>query len=123
MTAETPAFPPELLEYFAARQQERDDRANTAWRTLTNFERRVLKEAAVMGYVLGYRAGNADGRLGDGGPLDKTERIPHDNDIVRTVLQHCDSTSDLYPFLGAACYGRRRRITAARRWPGEETTR
>lgn len=123
MTTETPDLPPELLNYFAARQQERDDRANTAWRTLTNFERRVLNEAAVMGYVLGYRAGNVDGRLGAGGPLDRTERIPHDHQIVAMVLQHCDSSLDLYPFLGEACYGRRRRITAARRWPGEENDR
>jgi hypothetical protein len=123
VTAETPEFPPELLNYFAVRQQERDDRANTAWRTLTNFERRVLKESAVMAYVVGYLAGNADGRQGNGGPFDNIRRIPADHLIVRTVLQHCDSTSDLYPFLGEACEGRRRRITAARRWPGEETTR
>jgi hypothetical protein len=121
VTAETPELPPGLFEYFASREQQRAERADTAWRTLTNFERRVLKEAAVMGYVLGYRAGNLDGRDGNGGPLDRTERIPADFDIVRTVIQHCDSTSDLYPYLSAACYGRQRRVTSSRRWPGEET--
>ena len=123
MTAETPEIPPELLDYFATREQERASRADTAWRTLTKFERRVVREAAVMGYVRGYQAGNLDGRTGKGGPLDNTRRIPGDFDIVRTVIQHCDSTADLYPYLADACAGRRRRITRKRLFPGEETAR
>ncbi|WP_045740895.1 hypothetical protein [Actinoplanes rectilineatus] len=119
MSAPMSEFPPGLLDYFAARQQQRDKRADTAWRTLTKFERRVTREAAVMGYVLGYRAGQADGVMGKGGPLDNDDPIPGDIDIVRRVIQHCDSTSDLYPYLGEACEGRRRRITRKRMYPGE----
>ncbi len=112
-------LPPELLDYFATRQQQRADRANTALSVLSRYERRIVREAAGMGYVLGYRSGNLDGRDGLGGPLDNERRIPGDSDILRSVLEHCDSTSDLYPYLGAACNGRRRRITKARLWPGE----
>lgn len=114
-----PEFPPELLDYFTTRQQQRDARADTAFATLRPYERRIVREAAVMAYVLGYQAGNLDGRNGNGGPLDDTRRIPGDFDIVRTVLRHCDSTGDLYPYLAEAAEGRRRRVTQARRWPGE----
>lgn len=104
----TETLPPGLVDYLAARDQQRADRADTAWRTLRPFERRLVREAAVMGFVLGDRAG-----------LTRDDEFPRDMDIVRNVLEHCDSTSDKFPYLGAACSGRRRRITKARMWPGE----
>lgn len=92
-------------------ERRRAHRAMTAFRTLTRFERRIAKEAAVMGYVLGERAGrvSASGireQLGQQEPP-----FPSDFAILQQVIEHCDTTSDLYPFLGAACDGKRRRIT------------
>lgn len=112
-----------LQRMFYARQARRDARTDTAWRTMTRHERRIYREAAVMGYVLGYRSGNLDGRTGKGGPLDRENRTPHDQDIVAIVIQHCDTTSDLYPYTAALCNGRRRRITRKRLYPGEDNHR
>lgn len=112
---------PELLEGLArmmsANAQRRADRANTAVATLRPFERRLVREAAVMGYVLGQREGMVKGRQG-GSVIDDGD-FPRDREILRWVIEHCDSTSDLYPYLAAACDGRRRRVTKARQWQGE----
>jgi hypothetical protein len=111
-------LPLELVDYLAARDQQRAARCDTALRTLRPYERRIVREAAVMGYVLGRQDGLLRGRPGTG--LDDTEGFPGDSTILQEVLQHCDSTSDLYPYLAAAAGGRRRRVTPARMWPGEE---
>lgn len=108
-------LPAEVVRMVATGDQRRADRADTAWRTLTKHERRVVREAAVMGYVLGRQDGKIDGSRFPHPP----SPFPGDFDIVRQVLEHCDSTSDRFPYLGAACSGRRRRITRKRMWPGE----
>ena len=113
-----------VAEMFAASRQRRAARADTAWRTLRPYERRVVREAAVMGYVLDRQDGMIRGRQGGSIAFDDGSDFPKDSDIVQQVLEHCDSTNHLYPWLAAACDGRRRRITKARQWPGEqETTR
>lgn len=99
-------------------QQRRSTRADRAWNTLRPFERRVLKEAAVMGYVLGRQDGLIM-RSRRQGILDATENYPRDFAIVQDVIEHCDSTGDSFPYLAQACDGRRRRITRRRLWPGE----
>lgn len=116
---DAPQLDPQVLAYLTERANQRATRAATAMHTLTRFERRVVREAAVMGYVLGERYGRSTSRAicGNGGSA-----FPSDFDIVRQVLEHCDSTADLYPYLAAACNGRRRRITRKRLFPGEETT-
>jgi hypothetical protein len=111
-------FPPELVDYLAAGDQKRAARCDTALRTLRPYERRIVREAAVMGYVLGRQDGLLQGGLG--ASLDDFGGYPDDFTILQEVLQHCDSTSDLYPYLAAAAGGRRRRVTQARMWPGEE---
>jgi hypothetical protein len=108
-----------LARIFEANRQHRAARASTALSTMSRHERRLVKEAAVMGYVLGYRSGNLDGRAGIGGPLHTSAPFPGDASIVRQVIEHCDSTDDLYPYIAALCAGRRRRVTKKRRWPGE----
>lgn len=108
---------PELLAYLAKRATGRAARADVAWNTLTRYERRVVKDAAVMGFVLGDRHGRTRS------VLDSDDDYPTDMTIVQNVLEHCDSTADLYPYLGAACNGQRRRVTRKRLWPGEETSR
>lgn len=116
----TTPLPDGLAEYFAARQQQRDDRANTAWKLLRPYERRLVREAAVMGYVLGRRAGEVAARSASWRSTGQPEdTFPGDFDIVRSVLQHCDSTHELYPYLAEACHGQRRRVTRKRMWPGE----
>lgn len=66
-----------------------------------------------MGYVLGHQDGRIDERQ-HRTVAEITARYPKDAEILQQVIEHCDTTSDLYPFLGAACDGRRRRITKAR---------
>ncbi len=114
----SPTIDEGLLRYFAAREQQRNDRANTAWMLLRPYERRLVREAAVMGYVLGHQDGRIDERSHHT-VAEMQARFPKDFDIVRQVLEHCDSTADLYPYLGAAANGQRRRVTLARMWPGE----
>lgn len=111
----------DLARVFEANRQHRAARADTAWRTLTRFERRILREGAVMGYVLGNRSGLGRGRSG-ASILDDGDGFPTDNDIIRSVIEHCDS-SDGYSYLTDACDGNRRRITRKRMWPGEAAAR
>ncbi len=120
-------LPPEIEQQlaadFAGRARQRMDRVNTALATLRPYERRLVREAAVMGYVLGHRDGGIDARHSGLRTIPELEAaFPHDGQILADVVAHCDSSSDTYPYIGEACDGRRRRITAARRWPGEEAT-
>lgn len=121
----TPALDPEitsgLVRMFAANQERRASRANTAFELLRPYERRIVREAAVMGYVLGHGAGRLDG-VQNRSQAEIQAGWPKDFAVLREVIEHCDSTSDLYPYLGAACDGRRRRVTKARQWPGETET-
>jgi hypothetical protein len=113
-----------VAQVFAANRRRRAERAGTALNLLRPYERRIVREAAVMGYVLGRRAGEVAARSSTWRSIGEPEQaFPGDTDILRMVIEHCDSTDDLYPFLAAACDGRRRRITKARRWPGEDATR
>lgn len=109
-----------IARMVAANDARRDLRARTALATMRRYERRLVREAAVIGYVLGYQSGSLDGRSGIGGPADKNNTIPSDADIVVRVIQHCDSTADLYPYIAAACNGTRRRVTRSRLYHPEE---
>ncbi|MFY1686379.1 hypothetical protein [Plantactinospora sp. WMMB782] len=106
-------FPPGLLDYFAARERQRAETVNRALATLSPFERRLVREAAVMGYVRGAMAGHLDGRQG------REQEIPKDATILVEVVGACISMDELYPYLAAASEGKRRRVTKSRRWPGE----
>lgn len=109
----SPTLPPELIRYFADRQQQRADAVNRALATLSPYERRLVREAAVMGYVRGTMAGRADAHQG------RMTEIPKDSAVLFEVVDACIAMDDLYPFLAEAANGRRRRITKSRRWPGE----
>ncbi len=108
-----------VAQMFAANARRRADRANTALSVWTRYERRLVRESAVMGYVLGYQSGNLDGRSGFGGPADRNNPIPPDSEILQRVIEHCDSTDDKCPFIAGACAGHRRRVTRKQLWPGE----
>ena len=81
-------IPQELINYMATRDRQRDEQVTTALGWRTPAELAVMKDAAVMGYVLGTRA------VGD------TE-IPPDTAILRNVVAACLELPDLYPAIGA----------------------
>lgn len=92
-----PTLPDGLLDYLRTRDQQRADQVT---RRLARFEGReqlLVREAAVMGYVLGHMAGEVAGRRGD---LPDHRRIPPDSRIVAEVLLGCAAQSDLYPLIG-----------------------
>lgn len=74
-----------LLDYLAKRDAERADAVQERLATLTERERLLIKEAAVMGYVQGVR----------NGPY--RDKIPGDRAILAEVVQACISFNDLYP--------------------------
>jgi hypothetical protein len=114
-----PAAMADVERYMAIRQQQRADSVNAAMNTLTPFERRIVREAAVMGYVQGAMAGRSRATLDK--PQDGD--IPSDADMLFEVVSACIHMSDLYPYLAAASTGKRRRVTRKRLWPGERIAR
>lgn len=116
-----PSIMTDVARMVAAGDQRRAARVSRAWSILRPFERRILREAAVMGYVLGYRRGLVRGRSG-ASVLDDGGEFPSDEDIIRQVIQHCDSSAG-YSYLTDACDGMRRRVTRKRMYPGEVATR
>ena len=79
-----------LIRYLAARDAERDDQVNRALDALTDRERALIREAAVMGYVQGVQAARA-GEIA----------IPKDAAILWHVVIGCQAFDDLYPTIGA----------------------
>lgn len=94
-------------------RRQRAARALRALRTLKPYERELIREAAVMGYVLGRQIGEIRGRQG-ASALDSRKDYPSDAAVLQNVIEHCDSTGDLYPYLADAAAGRRRRVTRKR---------
>lgn len=80
---------PELVNYFEARQQQRKSHAAKMWSLLKPRDQRLVREAAVMGFVQGTRAGSQ--RYDDGEPF------PKDMEIVERVLIAMEGFPDLYP--------------------------
>lgn len=76
-----------LLRYFAARQAQHAEDVTTALSRLSERELRLVKEAAVMGYVQGVRSMPGGHRA----------TIPHDREIVVRVVDACLAFGDLYP--------------------------
>ena len=78
----------ELLRYLAARDAQRNDHVNRILGELSERERRLVREAAVMGYV--------QGSYGATPP----KEIPSDSVIVWRVIDACQALPDLYPVIG-----------------------
>lgn len=95
----SPAIADGLAAYMAAREQYRGEEVRRRWDALSTRERRLVREAAVMGYVQGVRSQ----------PGGHTATIPHDAVIVTAVIDACLSFPDLYPTIDRA--GSRRRPT------------
>lgn len=81
-----------LADYLAARDRERSERVAQAIAALTDRERALVREAAVMGYV--------QGALTTGGAVHDSE-IPPDTAVLRLVVAACQALPDLYPTISA----------------------
>lgn len=81
------ALPTGLVAYLAQRDALRAERIGRMWTDLTERERDLVKDAAVMGFVQGNMA--------------ERGKIPGDGDIVRIILGACDALPDLYPTISA----------------------
>jgi hypothetical protein len=81
-----------FARYLEARENERREARNAAIRAMTEDERKLLHNAAVMGFVHGNMHGSAR-------PND-LDRFPTDLDIIVRVLDACATQEDRsYPFL------------------------
>lgn len=73
------AIPEQLVRYLAARDKERAENVRLTWEKLSPREQRLVREAAVMGWVQGVRSI----------PGSYKAEIPRDNEIVSRVLEGC----------------------------------
>ena len=93
-----------LGQYLATRDAQRRKRAEQQLQALTKRERRLVREAAVMGFVRGSTFGQslATARQYKGTDMETVlpePQFPHDSDIVFEVLDACDTFPDLYPVI------------------------
>lgn len=97
-----PTWPEQVLDtYLETRDAQRRQRAEEQLGALSTRERRLVSEAAVMGYVQGFQ------------DSPHRDEVPRDRDIILAVLSACDSMGDLYPTLHRA--GRRKRAAGGSR--------
>lgn len=75
----------QLVAYLAMRHSERMDAVERLAASFTERERRLIREAAVMGYVQGAMQGRY------------RDKIPSDIKILREVLDGILAHPDLYP--------------------------
>lgn len=77
-----------LLAYFADRERRRHNRVYATWNALSPSEQRLVKEAAVMGYVQAVRGH---------GPHDA--KIPKDSAVVAAVIDAIHANDDKFPYI------------------------
>lgn len=73
-------------EYIQAMDKLRAEKINNAASKLTDRELKLVREAAVMGFVHGNMAEHG--------------KIPSDRIVVAEVIYGCIQHSDLYPIIG-----------------------
>lgn len=78
-----------LANYFQQRQDQRTQRVAAKWAALNKRQQRLVREAAVMGYLQGYKDAEVN------------HKFRGDAAIVDLVLDATDAFSDLYPVLAA----------------------
>lgn len=81
----------DLMRYLAARDRQHAEEIDRAIGALTERELRLVREAAVMGYVRGA--------MSVPGWASRTRGVPHDQAIVAEVVGCCLAQSDLYPLI------------------------
>lgn len=77
---------PELLDYFATRERQRNEDIDERMAQFTRREWSLMREAAVMGYVQGTMH-------------PKGEPHPKDTPVFRGVVYACMTQGDLYPVI------------------------
>lgn len=92
-----------LVKYLEHRDQARLAEVNRTLTTMTERERHLVKEAAVMGYIRGKMSG------------DQWGTPPPDSEILFEVIDACLRMEDLYPVMYATSRGVRRRRPPKRR--------
>ncbi len=83
-----PALPDALLGYLAARDKARRDEIARTLAAMTDRERALFREAAVMGYAQGVRS-----------ELRSEMAYPADSVVVDLVVGACLAMPGLYPVL------------------------
>lgn len=81
-------IPDWLVDHLVEREQARHDAAAEVFGALTERERLLVKEAAVMGYVQGMRHADVP--------------IPKDSVITARVVEACLAFADQYPTISGA---------------------
>jgi len=74
-----------IAAYLDTRARQRTEVVDRLASRFTELELRLIREAAVMGYVQGVMSGP------------HRDKIPPDEQIVREVMDACLSHPDLYP--------------------------
>jgi hypothetical protein len=88
LTVPDSPLPEFLVTYFEQRQAVRADAVNAFLAKLTDRERALVQDAAVMGYVRGSMH-------------PRGEEIPLNKDILAEVISACFVFPDLYPAVNA----------------------
>lgn len=83
MTTAAP-LPGWLVDHLVERSNARHQRAAEVYNALTERERALVCEAAVMGYVQGLMR-------------DRSEGVPKNSQVVALVVQECLAFPDMYP--------------------------
>lgn len=84
----TDVLPDFLVRYLEQRDNARAEAINTFLATLTDRERALMREAAVMGYVRGRMH-------------PKDEKHPKDSAVFAEVIDAALAVPDLYPTINA----------------------
>lgn len=84
----TPSIPEALVQYMAERDAQRADAVRAFLDSLTDRERALIRDFAVMGYV--------QGRMHPQG-----EKHPKDSHVLALVVDACMAHRDLYPAVNA----------------------
>lgn len=82
-------LPESLVRYLADRDAQRADAVDAFLASLTDRERGLVHDAAVMGYVQGLMR-------------DREEGCPKDSQVMRLVVDACSAFPDLYPTISAS---------------------
>lgn len=88
-------LPPGLLDYFEARERDHLHRVEMVLQGMNPRERKLVREAAVMGYVRGEMQGRIS--AGGGGIRAAGRDYPGDRAVLIDVIGACLSMADLYP--------------------------